>query len=376
MAELVIEAGSTAAQNKPVEADTPIDANDKVGTLVYQIKDNLLKPLVPILERINPNHITIVGAVLGSISPWILTHADNISTKITSLLGKDVDFQNNFKRSLIGLGVGFTILGYTCDSLDGTIARLTGQTSDLGEALDSICDRFADASSLAAILHKAGLDQNNILEILSLGAGIIGLGPSQLRAYLDQADIPTTALPIGSRAPRAVLGLVAMGDFALRDLLGEKYKLKTLPVRELAIGATTLFSIITVAQRYHNLMTGLNSPTEQKQARSQLAESLENMLLLITSDEPTATRYALATLQSIAADYIPNKVSLVLGSRRSELRSVKAIISTLRYIPKAALAVPKDITLPERRSLPFRRTLIISGIMASLALGIKAMKKI
>jgi CDP-diacylglycerol--glycerol-3-phosphate 3-phosphatidyltransferase len=43
------------------------------------------------------------------------------------------------------------ILGSTFDALDGIVARETGTTSDAGEVLDSVLDRYSDALALAGL---------------------------------------------------------------------------------------------------------------------------------------------------------------------------------------------------------------------------------
>jgi phosphatidylglycerophosphate synthase len=48
-------------------------------------------------------------------------------------------------------------LAYVCDCADGTVARLTGQTSELGRYLDHVADLLGDLLILAALSWSLGL---------------------------------------------------------------------------------------------------------------------------------------------------------------------------------------------------------------------------
>ncbi len=79
------------------------------------------------------------------ITPNQITFAAMIFRAITA-----VAFFSNSREGLIA-GAIFYYLAYVCDCTDGTVARLTGKTSELGRYLDHIADLVGDFLILSVL---------------------------------------------------------------------------------------------------------------------------------------------------------------------------------------------------------------------------------
>lgn len=125
------------------------------------------------------------------------------------------------------------------DSLDGTMARLSGRTSQWGAFLDSTLDRIADAAVFAGLtLWFAGND--DLLGMgLSLAALVLGQVVSYARARAESLGAEA-AVGIAERAERliVVLAAAALVGVGLPDevLVG-------------AMGLLAVLSAVTVVQR-------------------------------------------------------------------------------------------------------------------------------
>lgn len=78
-------------------------------------------------------------------------------------------------------------LAYVCDCTDGTVARITGQTSELGRYLDHVADLIGDVLILAALACAQGI----LLTPLVLGLAFMHIAECYI-SYLSGFAIPAT----------------------------------------------------------------------------------------------------------------------------------------------------------------------------------------
>jgi CDP-diacylglycerol--glycerol-3-phosphate 3-phosphatidyltransferase len=126
------------------------------------------------------------------------------------------------------------------DSIDGTMARLSGRSSAWGAFLDSVLDRFADAAifaGLAVWLAAAGELWGVAFTIAALALGQI---VSYTRARAEGLGAQA-AMGLAERAERLIVVLVAAGIVGLGA-----------PVQVLVVAMAVLAvaSAVTVGQRF------------------------------------------------------------------------------------------------------------------------------
>jgi CDP-diacylglycerol--glycerol-3-phosphate 3-phosphatidyltransferase len=125
------------------------------------------------------------------------------------------------------------------DSLDGTMARLSGRSSAWGAFLDSTLDRIADAAIVSG-LAVWFVTQDDLLGVgLSLGALVLGQVVSYARARAEGLGAQA-AVGVAERTERLVVVLVAAG------LVGAGLPSWVLVA---AMGLIALASGVTVVQR-------------------------------------------------------------------------------------------------------------------------------
>ena len=126
------------------------------------------------------------------------------------------------------------------DSIDGTMARLSGRSSPWGAFLDSVLDRVADAaifSGLALWLAAQG-------ELWGVGFTLAALALGQIVSYTRaraEGLGAQAAVGLAERAERLIIVLVAAGAVGLGA-----------PVQVLvvAMGVLAVLSAVTVGQRF------------------------------------------------------------------------------------------------------------------------------
>jgi CDP-diacylglycerol--glycerol-3-phosphate 3-phosphatidyltransferase len=125
------------------------------------------------------------------------------------------------------------------DSLDGTMARLSGRTSRWGAFLDSTLDRLADAAIFGGLtVWFAG--RGDLLGVaLTLAALVLGQVVSYTRARAEGLGAQA-AVGIAERADRLIVVLLAAA------LVGGGLPAQVLVV---AMGLLALASAVTVVQR-------------------------------------------------------------------------------------------------------------------------------
>jgi CDP-diacylglycerol--glycerol-3-phosphate 3-phosphatidyltransferase len=126
------------------------------------------------------------------------------------------------------------------DTLDGTMARMSGRSSSWGAFLDSTLDRVGDAAVFSGlVLWFTGDGDNRLTAALALACLVLGLVVSYAKARAEGLGM-TANVGIAERADRLVAALVATGLVGLG-----------LPVWVLTVvlALLALASLITVVQR-------------------------------------------------------------------------------------------------------------------------------
>jgi len=125
------------------------------------------------------------------------------------------------------------------DSLDGTMARLSGRTSRWGAFLDSTLDRIADAAIFGGLTMWFA-QQGDLLGVaLTLAALVLGQVVSYTRARAEGLGAQA-AVGIAERTERLIVVLVAAA------LVGGGLPVEVLLV---AMGLLAVASAVTVVQR-------------------------------------------------------------------------------------------------------------------------------
>ena len=106
-------------------------------------------------------------------------------------------------------------VGRSADVLDGKIARMTGQTSNFGAALDAITDKIVMAKILYE-MNKKGLAPKRVLGIVallnSINAGATGI--TNLRSDKKAETRPTKSGKVGLAMETAALVAYAAAELA------------------------------------------------------------------------------------------------------------------------------------------------------------------
>jgi len=149
----------------------------------------LMNPIARAVARLGiaPNWLTVLGLV------------SNVAVAILIAQGR------------LRLGGGLTIVANLFDTLDGTLARISGQTSSFGAFLDSTLDRLSEAVIyLGLLLHYA--QQGRRTEVFLIYVTIVGsLMVSYARARAEGLGLQCKVglLTRAERIGLLVIGLVA-----------------------------------------------------------------------------------------------------------------------------------------------------------------------
>jgi archaetidylinositol phosphate synthase len=183
---------------------------------------------------LKPNQITGLGVVLGVASGLVYWQA-----------GLVVSSPNVYPSYVVIAIVLLLASGY-CDALDGALARLHGETSVIGGFLDSLLDRYVDASVYC------GLILGGLCSVLWGLLALIGsLLTSYARARSEAADVPMETIGIVERAERLII-------IALASLLSIVW----LGALGWAILLLALATNLTVLQRVFYFLSKANSHKE------------------------------------------------------------------------------------------------------------------
>ena len=126
------------------------------------------------------------------------------------------------------------------DSLDGTMARLSGRSSSWGAFLDSTLDRFADAAIFSGlVLWFVGRGDDKLSAGLALACLVLGSIVPYARARAEGLGM-TAAVGIAERADRLFLVLLATA------LVGSGLPAAVLTITLAVLAAA---SFVTIVQR-------------------------------------------------------------------------------------------------------------------------------
>ena len=130
---------------------------------------------------LTPNKLSATGIVLAFLSALAYT-----------------TWQTN--TFYLVLATVFLLLSGFCDALDGILARLYHETTPFGGFLDSLLDRYADATVYAGIIISGLCDA-----LWGLTALIGSLLVSYTRARAEAAGIKMESIGLAERAERIII---------------------------------------------------------------------------------------------------------------------------------------------------------------------------
>lgn len=140
------------------------------------------------------------------------------------------------------IGTLVIVLFVFSDTLDGTMARLSGRASTWGAFLDSTLDRVGDGAVFGGLLLCfAARPDGGLTAWFALACLVFGFVTSYARARAEGLGITAANVGIAERADRLVVALVATG---LTGLFGWPDMVITV-----TLGLLALASAITVLQR-------------------------------------------------------------------------------------------------------------------------------
>jgi CDP-diacylglycerol--glycerol-3-phosphate 3-phosphatidyltransferase len=133
-------------------------------------------------------------------------------------------------------GLLFAVAGIT-DTLDGYIARRTGQVSPLGEFLDPVADKLIVATALVLIVSR-----NPVWYVTLTAAVIIGreIAISALREWMAEIGARRKVMVSALGKFKTIAQIVGLSMMLFyRDLLG-------IPVYAIGLGLTVIAAILTL----------------------------------------------------------------------------------------------------------------------------------
>ncbi len=189
-----------------------------IGSRARPVVAKVFEPIAAGLLRIGltPDHVTIIGTT---------------AVVLAALLA--------YPSGRLFAGTLVIAVFVFADSLDGTMARLSGLTSDWGAFLDSTLDRLSDAAIFAGLTLWFVSQDDMTGTALSLSALVLGQLVSYARARAEGLGAQA-AVGIAERTERLIVVLVAAALVGLG-----------LPpvVLVVAMGVLTVASAVTVLQR-------------------------------------------------------------------------------------------------------------------------------
>jgi CDP-diacylglycerol--glycerol-3-phosphate 3-phosphatidyltransferase len=174
---------------------------------------------------VGPNAVTVVGTLGVVVTAFLLLPAGRLELAAWLLFG-------------------FAMF----DSLDGTVARLSGKATPWGSFLDSTLDRVSDASifgALAIWFHLQGDTVGLVLAVLVVGFGaLVPYARAKAESMGVQADNG-----IAERGDRLALGILAIWSV---EALGAPVQVLHAVLALLLVG-----SLVTTAQRSLRVLRAL-----------------------------------------------------------------------------------------------------------------------
>lgn len=142
---------------------------------------------------LSPNKVSAAGIIFGVASGFAYW-ASGVAVK-TNL---------DLYRFSLSSAVILLLLSGFCDALDGALARLYGETTSLGGFLDSLLDRYVDASVYCGLILGGLCDP-----LWGLIALIGSLLTSYTRARSEAAGVPMETIGVAERAERLLIIMIA-----------------------------------------------------------------------------------------------------------------------------------------------------------------------
>jgi archaetidylinositol phosphate synthase len=186
---------------------------DKLRPISKPLLEKIAVPIV----KIHPNWITLIGFIFG------------------------VAFFCTMRKGLYPLSL-LMLLGVMVDSLDGTVARLSGKESKFGAFFDSTLDRFTDVLLISAFA-VSGL----ISWPLAMATAVMGLMISYSRATAEKLMENKIKLAVGlmERPERLIMIVLA----TLLTIFTPNAKILGIQLVAIIFWILLILSIITVGQR-------------------------------------------------------------------------------------------------------------------------------
>jgi CDP-diacylglycerol--glycerol-3-phosphate 3-phosphatidyltransferase len=196
-----------------------------------------LRSIAPVLSgRIRPAVTAVVeplarGLMRLGLTPDAVTIAGTTVVVATALVA--------YPQGWLLPGTLIITVFVLADSIDGTMARLSGTTSRWGAFLDSTLDRIADAAIFGGLTVWFARQDDILGVALTLAALVLGQVVSYTRARAEGLGAQA-AVGIAERAERLIVVLLATA------LVGGGLPVEVLLV---SMGLLALASAVTVVQR-------------------------------------------------------------------------------------------------------------------------------
>lgn len=123
----------------------------------------VLDPIGGFLNRIGltPNSVTLLGLAGSAIAAYFVA------------------------RGQLFIGGIIMLLAWPVDALDGTMARLRGESSDWGAFVDSVSDRYSELVILGALLYHFATTNQHVAEIVTFAAAAGSILVSYVKARAE-----------------------------------------------------------------------------------------------------------------------------------------------------------------------------------------------
>jgi CDP-diacylglycerol--glycerol-3-phosphate 3-phosphatidyltransferase len=190
---------------------------------------NLLNPLIVILTKlnINPNTFTVLGFIITAAGSILLI----IDTELVRWAG------------------ALILLGGTCDTIDGKLARSSGRVTKFGALFDSAIDRYSEVFMFFGIASFYVLLDSFVMSVVSF----IALGGSTMVSYVRaRAESLGFDAKVGmmQRPERIVaIGLGALFYFPLFHISFLHVESYGVTLLDIAIWAVAIFANYTAIHR-------------------------------------------------------------------------------------------------------------------------------
>ncbi len=166
------------------------------------------------------------------VSPDVVTVTGTVVVVVASLWA--------YPTGHLLLGTLVIALFVLTDSLDGTMARLSGRSGPWGAFLDSTLDRVADAAIFAGlIVWFTGAGDHRLTALLALSSLVLGSVVPYARARAEGLGL-TANVGIAERADRLAVVLVATGAVGMGA---------PVVVLTVALALLSLAALVTIGQR-------------------------------------------------------------------------------------------------------------------------------